>query len=118
MGFTLAEKIIAAHLVEGEMVAGAEIGIRIDHTLTQDATGTMAWLELRPWESNRVDRARRKLCGITTMLQPTSGMPTITATCRRRQPGMGPTSRARQRHLPPGAVGALQRPREDASSAR
>ncbi len=39
MGFTLAEKIIAAHLVEGEMVAGAEIGIRIDHTLTQDRNG-------------------------------------------------------------------------------
>ncbi|WP_417913763.1 aconitate hydratase [Candidatus Electronema sp. JM] len=45
MGQTVAEKIIAAHLVEGEMRKGAEIGIRIDQTLTQDATGTMAYLE-------------------------------------------------------------------------
>jgi aconitate hydratase len=45
MGQTVAEKIIAAHLVEGELKKGAEIGIRIDQTLTQDATGTMAYLE-------------------------------------------------------------------------
>jgi len=45
MGHTVAEKIIAAHLVEGELRKGAEIGIRIDQTLTQDATGTMAYLE-------------------------------------------------------------------------
>ncbi len=45
MGMTIAEKIIAAHLVEGEMIKGREIGIRIDRTLTQDATGTMAYLE-------------------------------------------------------------------------
>ncbi len=45
MGMTVAEKILAAHLVEGEMIKGKEIGIRIDRTLTQDATGTMAYLE-------------------------------------------------------------------------
>lgn len=45
MGMTVAEKIIAAHLVEGEMIKGKEVGIRIDRTLTQDATGTMAYLE-------------------------------------------------------------------------
>jgi aconitate hydratase len=45
MGHTVAEKIIAAHIVEGELRKGAEIGIRIDQTLTQDATGTMAYLE-------------------------------------------------------------------------
>jgi aconitate hydratase len=45
MGKTVTEKILAAHLVEGEMVKGKEIGIRIDQTLTQDATGTMAYLE-------------------------------------------------------------------------
>ena len=39
MGLTLTEKILKAHLVEGEMVKGSEIGIRIDQTLTQDATG-------------------------------------------------------------------------------
>ena len=45
MGLTLTEKILKAHLVEGEMKKGTEIGIRIDQTLTQDATGTMAYLE-------------------------------------------------------------------------
>jgi aconitate hydratase len=45
MGRTLTEKIIAAHLVEGQLVKGTEIGVRIDQTLTQDATGTMAYLE-------------------------------------------------------------------------
>ncbi len=45
MGLTLAEKILKNHLVDGEFVKGKEIGIRIDQTLTQDATGTMAYLE-------------------------------------------------------------------------
>jgi aconitate hydratase len=45
MGKNLAQKIISAHLVEGNMVPGEEIAIRIDQTLTQDATGTMAYLE-------------------------------------------------------------------------
>ncbi len=41
----IAEKIIKAHLVSGTMEAGSEIGLRVDQTLTQDATGTMAWLQ-------------------------------------------------------------------------
>ena len=45
MGLTLTEKILKAHLVDGEFVKGSEIGIRIDQTLTQDATGTMAYPE-------------------------------------------------------------------------
>ena len=45
MGLTLTEKILRDHMVEGESVKGQEIGIRIDQTLTQDATGTMAYLE-------------------------------------------------------------------------
>lgn len=45
MGQTITEKILASHLVEGELIKGKEIGIRIDQTLTQDATGTMAYLE-------------------------------------------------------------------------
>lgn len=45
MAKNLTRKILEAHLVEGELVAGQEIGIRIDHTLLQDATGTMAMLE-------------------------------------------------------------------------
>ena len=54
MGRTLTEKIIAAHLVDGEMVAGQPVGIRIDQTLTQDATGTMAWLEFEAMGIPRV----------------------------------------------------------------
>ena len=45
MGLTLTEKILKAHVVDGEFKKGNEIGIRIDQTLTQDATGTMAYLE-------------------------------------------------------------------------
>lgn len=45
MGLTLTEKILKNHLVDGEFKKGCEIGIRIDQTLTQDATGTMAYLE-------------------------------------------------------------------------
>ena len=43
MGYTIAQKIIKEHLVCGEMVVGNDIGLRIDQTLTQDATGTMAY---------------------------------------------------------------------------
>lgn len=55
---TLTEKIIAAHLTDGEMVAGNEIGIRIDQTLTQDSTGTMAYLELEAMGIDRVKTER------------------------------------------------------------
>ena len=46
MSYTIAQKIIAAHLLSGDMTPGREIGLRIDQTLTQDATGTMAYLAL------------------------------------------------------------------------
>ncbi len=45
MGNTIAEKIIKRHLISGQMVTGQEIALKIDQTLTQDATGTMAYLE-------------------------------------------------------------------------
>lgn len=54
MGKTIAEKIIEAHLVCGEMKKGEDIGIRIDQTLTQDATGTMAYLEFEAMGVPRV----------------------------------------------------------------
>ena len=54
MGLTIAEKIIKAHLVSGEMTPGTEIALRIDQTLTQDATGTMAYLQLEAMEIDRV----------------------------------------------------------------
>ena len=58
MGMTLTEKILSAHLVEGEMIKGTEIGIRIDQTLTQDATGTMAYLEFEAMGVPRVKTER------------------------------------------------------------
>ncbi|MFR1500085.1 MAG: aconitate hydratase, partial [Monoglobus pectinilyticus] len=54
MGLTLTEKILRDHMVEGESVKGQEIGIRIDQTLTQDATGTMAYLEFEAMGVPRV----------------------------------------------------------------
>ncbi len=55
MGLTIAEKIIKSHLVSGEMKRGTEIALRIDQTLTQDATGTMAYLE---FETMGIDRVK------------------------------------------------------------
>ncbi len=46
MGMTIGQKLIKAHLVSGDMTVGSEVGLKIDQTLTQDATGTMAYLEL------------------------------------------------------------------------
>lgn len=58
MGLTLAQKIIKEHLIRGEMTVGNEIAIRIDQTLTQDATGTMAYLE---FETMGVPRVKTEL---------------------------------------------------------
>ena len=58
MGLTLTEKILKAHLVDGEMIKGQEIGIKIDQTLTQDATGTMAYLEFEAMGVPRVKTER------------------------------------------------------------
>ncbi|MCR4718146.1 MAG: aconitate hydratase [Firmicutes bacterium] len=54
MGLTLTEKILSQHLVSGKMIKGSEIGIKIDQTLTQDATGTMAYLEFEAMGVPRV----------------------------------------------------------------
>ncbi|MBQ2422783.1 MAG: aconitate hydratase, partial [Clostridia bacterium] len=58
MGLTLAEKILKAHVVDGEFKKGEEIGLRIDQTLTQDATGTMAYLEFEAMGIPRVKTDR------------------------------------------------------------
>jgi aconitate hydratase len=57
VGMNLAQKIIKAHLVSGEMIAGKEISIRIDQTLTQDSTGTMAYLQ---FEAIGIPRVKTK----------------------------------------------------------
>ncbi len=58
MGKNLVQKILEAHLVDGSLTEGGEIGIRIDQTLTQDATGTMAYLQ---FESMNIPRVKTKL---------------------------------------------------------
>ena len=58
MGKSIVEKIIASHLVNGEMIPGSEVALRIDQTLTQDATGTMAYLE---FETMKIPRVRTEL---------------------------------------------------------
>ncbi|MBR6795642.1 MAG: aconitate hydratase, partial [Clostridia bacterium] len=58
MGLTIAQKIIKNHLISGEMKVGEEIALRIDQTLTQDATGTMAYLE---FEAIGIPRVRTEL---------------------------------------------------------
>lgn len=58
MGKNVAQKLIESHLVKGEMKSGEEIGIRIDQTLTQDATGTLVMLEL---EAMGLDKVKTQL---------------------------------------------------------
>jgi aconitate hydratase len=58
MSTTLAEKVIAQHLVDGKMEPGEQIGLMIDHTLTQDSTGTLAYLE---FEAMGVPHVKTKL---------------------------------------------------------
>lgn len=58
MGLTIAQKIIKEHLIEGEMIPGKDIALKIDQTLTQDATGTMAYLE---FETMGIPRVKTEL---------------------------------------------------------
>ncbi|TIH12258.1 aconitate hydratase [Marinifilum sp. JC120] len=58
MGLNITEKIISAHLLDGEMKPGTEVGLRIDQTLTQDATGTMAYLQ---FEAMGIDKVQTEL---------------------------------------------------------
>ena len=58
MNYTIAQKIIKNHLLSGDMTVGSEIGLRIDQTLTQDATGTMAYLE---FEAMGIERVKTEL---------------------------------------------------------
>ena len=66
MGYTIAQKIIKAHLLSGEMTVGSDIGLKIDQTLTQDATGTMAYLE---FEAMGVPRVKTETIHCTQALK-------------------------------------------------
>jgi len=67
MAQNLTQKILSAHLVSGELVPGSEISVRVDQTLTQDATGTMAHLQFEAMgvfianKSQSIARSRDKL---------------------------------------------------------
>lgn len=58
MGYTIAQKIIKNHLISGDMVTGSEVALKIDQTLTQDATGTMAYLQ---FEAMGIERVKTEL---------------------------------------------------------
>ena len=58
MGLTIAQKIIKAHMISGDMTVGQEVALKIDQTLTQDATGTMAYLEFETMGLDRVKTER------------------------------------------------------------
>ena len=58
MGFNIAQKLIKSHLVSGEMIAGTEISIKVDQTLTQDATGTVAYLQFEVMGVDKVKTER------------------------------------------------------------
>lgn len=82
MGLTLAQKLIKSHLVEGEMIPGQEIGLKIDQTLTQDATGTMAYLEFEAMGVDRVKTERSVAYIDHNTLQTGLRTPTTTDTFR------------------------------------
>lgn len=78
MGYTIAQKIIKEHLVCGEMVVGNDIGLRIDQTLTQDATGTMAYIEYEAMGIPRVKTEKSVAYIDHNTLQTGFEMPTTT----------------------------------------
>ena len=67
MGRSVAHKLIEAHLLEGDLTPGTEIALRIDQTLTQDATGTLVMLEL---EAMGLDRVQNRAVGAVRRPQP------------------------------------------------
>ena len=114
MGKTIAQKIIASHLVSGDMTPGSEVALRIDQTLTQDATGTMAYLE---FETMGIPRVKTEMsiayvdhntlqCGFENSRR----SPLFADRYRQARRVFLPP---RQRHLPSGASGAFRQARQD-----
>ena len=101
MGMNLAEKIISAHLVDGKLDPGADIAIRIDQTLTQDATGTMAYLQFEALGLKAVKTDRTTAAPLPPGFQIRHLFLT-----------------ARQRYLPPGAPGAVRCPGQNPAGFR
>lgn len=105
MGYTIAQKIIKNHLVCGEMTVGSDIGLKIDQTLTQDATGTMAYIEYEAMGIPRVKIRKNALLTLTTthfrqVLK--TPMTTDSFSLFVKNHGIY-FSKTRQRHLSPGS---------------
>ena len=114
MGHNVAQKLIATHLLSGDMTPGQEIALRIDQTLTQDATGTLVMLEL---EALGLDRAHTEVSVQYVdhnLLQADSKNAEdhtfLRSACHRF--GLW-YSKAGQRRLPPDPHAALRHPRQD-----
>ena len=118
-GRTLTRKLIDAHLVDGEPTPGEEIALRIDQTLTQDATGTLVMQEL---EALGLDRARTEVSVQYVdhnLLQADERNAEDHAFLRSAAPPLRPVVlQARQRRLAPHPHAALRRPRQDAGRLR
>ena len=94
MGYTIAQKIIKAHMLSGEMTVGSEVALKIDQTLTQDATGTMAYLEFETMGLDRVKTERSVAYIDHNTLQSGLKTPTTTVTYSRLPKNTAFTSRA------------------------
>ena len=119
LGKTITQKLIEAHLVSGRIEPGSEIGIRIDQTLTQDATGTMAYLQ---FEAMGIDRVRTEL-SVSYIDHNTIQIGFENADDHRYLQSVARRIRhlplaGRKRHLPPGPPGTLRQARQRPCSAR
>ena len=119
MGDSAAYKILREHLVEGELVPGKEIGIRIDQTLTQDATGTMAYLQ---FEAMNIPRVKTEI-SVSYVDHNTLQMGFENADDHKYLQTMNANygiyhSKRRERHLPPGAPRAVRKARGHAPGLR
>lgn len=103
MGYTIAQKIIKNHLVCGEMTVGSDIGLKIDQTLTQDATGTMAYIEYEAMGIPRVKTEKALLTLITTHFRQVLRTPMTTDSFRLFVKARYLFFKTRQRHLSPGS---------------
>lgn len=114
MGMNITEKLIKNHLVSGEMVAGKEIAIKIDQTLTQDSTGTMAYLQFEAIGIPRVKTEKSVAYIDHNTLQ--TGFETADdhkyiQTVNKQAWDL--FFQARQRHLSSGASGAFRQARQN-----
>jgi aconitate hydratase len=113
MSENVSQKLIGSHLVEGRMEAGQEIGLKVDQTLTQDATGTMVMLELEAMNLSRVKTELSAQYVDHNLLQTDFKNPDDHLFLQRLQKVWHLVQPCRERHEPSGAHGALRRTRQN-----